>query len=299
MKKRLIDYQIAFAAILLCLVHVSVNAQKAPIKYGKVSKEDLEMKAYPSDTSAAAAILCDYGYFNSNSFQFSRTLRIKIFKKEGLQWADKTFPGDSKGDVRGITYNLENGEIVETKLKSESIFKERVTDDIFRLRIAMPNVKEGSVFDIEFNYPFLPSEWRFQEEIPVRWSELIIESSPYIEFRKNFTGFERLSENSEMRWVAKDMPAFKKEPYMNAVSNYITKYEIEILRISLPGSEHSTGYYKEYSTDWSTVIGRLMGNKYFGGTLHGCSFLNSIVEDIESKYTSPFDKLKAAQEAKK
>ena len=41
------------------------------------------MKVYPSDSTAVAAILCDYGYFNSTRFEFERTLRIKIFKKEG------------------------------------------------------------------------------------------------------------------------------------------------------------------------------------------------------------------------
>jgi len=127
--------------LIFCFFSISVLAQKEPIKYGKVNKADLEMKVYPLDTSAAAVILCDYGYFDSRQFRFYRTLRIKIFKKEGLDWANKTFPGDSKGDIRGITFNLDGDKIVETKLKNESIFRERVTDDYYRTRVAMPNVK--------------------------------------------------------------------------------------------------------------------------------------------------------------
>lgn len=292
-----INQQTIILVFSLLVIHIPVFSQKAPLKYGKVNKEDLEMKVYPADTSAAAAILCDYGFFDSNRFEFYRTLRIKIFKKEGLEWANKTFPGDSKANIRGITYNLENGQIVESKLKSESIFKERVTDDLYRLRIAMPNVKEGSVFDIEFVYPTLPSEWRFQDEIPVRWSELVIEPSSYVDFRKNFTGYELLSESSDMRWVAKNMPAFKKEPYMNDVSNYITKYEIELLRVSIPGNENSSGIYREYSTDWNHVVGRIMANRYFGETLRGCGFLNDTVKAIEAKCKTSLDKVKAAQEA--
>lgn len=294
---KLSNQHVFLLLFVLFLTSFAVHAQKAPIKYGKINKADLEMKVYPLDTTAAAAILCDYGYFNSTQFQFVRTLRIKIFKKEGLDWANKTFPGDSKGDVRGIVFNLENGQVVETKLKSESIFKERVTDDLYRLRVAMPNVKEGSIFDLEFVYPMLPSEWRFQDEIPVRWSELVIEPSTYIDFRKNFTGYETLSESSDMRWVAKDMPAFRKEPYMNSVTNYITKFEIEVRSISIPPSNYSTGYYKEYSTDWNHVVGRLMNSNYFGETLKGCGFLNKIADTIEAKYTLPLEKLKAAQSA--
>jgi hypothetical protein len=114
-----------FVVLLLCLVQFSVFAQKAPIKYGKISKADLEMKSYPSDSSATAAILCDYGYFSSDQFKFVRLLRLKIFKKEGTSWGNQVFPGSSKADIKGITYNLENGEIVESKLKSESNFAER------------------------------------------------------------------------------------------------------------------------------------------------------------------------------
>jgi len=285
--------KITFAILLLSLIQISVFAQKAPIKYGKINKADLEMKVYPSDTSAAAAILCDYGYFSANQFQFVRTLRIKIFKKEGTSWGNQVFPVYSKANIRGTTYNLENGEIVESKLKPESIFRERVTDDYFRTRVAMPNVKEGSVIDMEFNYNGLPNEWRFQEEVPVRWSELVIEPSPYVTFSKIFFGFVPLSEGTNMRWVAKDMPAFKKEPFMNSTKNYITKIEIEILNISFPG------FYQEFSTTWDAVNTRLRESKNFGQAMQGCTFLNSIAKDIEKNYTTPFERLKAAHEAVK
>lgn len=85
MENQITNQKIFSTILLLYVLQFSVFARKAPIKYGKVSKADLEMKIYPADTSAAAAILCDYGYFSSNQFQFVRTLRIKILKKEGRQ----------------------------------------------------------------------------------------------------------------------------------------------------------------------------------------------------------------------
>ena len=280
-----------FTILFFVILSISVSGQKAPMKYGKIDKADLEMKIYPSDTSAVAAILCDYGYFNSTQIQFTRMLRIKILKKEGTHWGDKVFPTSSKSDIKGITFNLENGEIVESKLKSESIFRERVTEDYQRMRVAMPNVKEGSVIDMMFTFPGLPHEWRFQEEIPVRWSELIIEPSPYIDFRKSFFGYEPLAEKSDMRWVAKDVPAFKEEPYMNSIANYITKFEIDILNII---------GYKEFTTTWDAVNSRLCQSPYFGMTLTGMTiYLNSTVKEIESKYSVPLDKLQAAFEAVK
>ncbi len=282
---------------LFSLISFALVAQKSPIKYGKVVRSELEMKVYPADTSASAAILCDYGYFNSSRFEFVRTLRIKIFKKEGTSWGNQVFPVDAKTDIRGITYNLENGEIVESKLKSESIFMERVTEHIYRTRVAMPNVREGSIIDMEFSYTGLPSEWLFQQEVPVRWSELIIESSSSINFRKIFFGFEPLSESSDTRWVAKEMPAFKKEPFMSSAKNYISKYEIEILNINIsPGTNFPTGLYREFSTTWEAVNTRLGDDNFFGKAMQGCYFLNAIAKDIKKKYASPYDRMIAAHE---
>jgi hypothetical protein len=282
----------AFAAIL----SFPSYSQKAPIKYGTVNRADLEMTAYPLDTSADAAILCNYGYFNSTTYDFVRILRIKIFKKEGTEWGDKVFSTTDKTQIRGITYNLENGEVVETKLKSESIFHERVTDDYTRTRVAMPNVREGSIIDLEFRFPWLPDEWRFQDVIPVRWSELNIEYSKYIDFRKNYFGFVPLSESSSDRWVAKDVPAFKVEPYMTNTDNYLTRFEIEVLSISIPPGSNSSGFYREYSTTWEAVNSRLLQSGHFGLAMQGCMFLNNKVKEIEQANSTPMDKLIAAHE---
>ena len=290
MNAKLLNRKSALALAVLVFFSVNVFSQKAPMKFGKVDPADLAMTVYPSDTSAVAAVLCNYGYFSSNTFNFTRMLRIKIFKKEGTSYGDQVFPLDSKTDIRGVTTNLENGQVVQSKLKSESIFKERVTDDFYNIRVAMPNVKEGSVIDLMFTYEGLPDEWDFQEEIPVRWSELVLEPSQYIDYRKNFTGFVSLSESGDMRWVAKDVPAFKREGYMNSIQNYIAKFDIDLLNISIPG------YYREYTTSWEAVNRRLSQNSYFGGTLQGALFLNPIAKEIEAQYSDPMDKIRAAYE---
>ena len=275
-----------YLVILLIIIscHLGI-AQKAPIKFGKVDISDLEIKVYEYDTSAPAVILCDYGYFNSNKFQFTRILRIKILKKEGYNWANRGFPTSSKTDIRGKTYNLENGKIIIDKLKSESIYKERVTEDYYIIRIAMPNVKVGSIIDIEFTYLGLPLEWRFQEEIPVKWSELSIEPSSYVKFRKNVFGYEPLNINTDGRWVAKDMPAIKPEPYMNSINNYMTKFEFDILEIKVPW------FYKAFTTSWDAVNDYLLDSKSFGCVLKSSAYLNTVKNEINNQYTDNKDKL--------
>jgi hypothetical protein len=282
--------------VLFVLFTFPAFAQKAPIKFGTIDKADLEMKVYDLDTGAVAVVLCDYGYFNATTYNFTRTLRIKILKTEGTGLGNFGFASSENTSVKGITYNLVNGEITETKLKSESVYEERITEDIYRTRVAMPNVSVGSIIDIQYIRPWLPREWRFQETIPVKWSELIIEESPKIHWRKNYFGFVPLTENSSTRWVAKDMPAFKEEPYIANVTNYLTRFTIEILSISIPPTERYSGYYKEFSTTWNAVNDQLLEDNHFGMVLQGCPFLNDKVKEIQQTITSPMEQVIAAHE---
>jgi hypothetical protein len=262
-----------------------------PIKFGKVSEEELLMTVYEHDSSAPAVVLCDYGFFNLRDYMFTRIVRIKILNKEGLYLANDIYPGIEKTEIRGKTYNLENGEIIKTKLKNESIFRERVHEDYYNLRIAMPNVKVGSVFEIELRQFFPPATWAFQREIPIIWSELIMPQSQYFDMQRRYTGYESLYINSSNRWVAKDMPAFKTEPFTNSSANYITKFDIDLERIAIPGV-----FYKDYATDWNAVAKRLEESDWFGGNMRSTFYLNSIAKEIKENYSDDQDKLKAAYE---
>jgi hypothetical protein len=85
--------------LLICLLVLPVLcfSQKDPIKFGKISLDELEMKAYEPDTSASAVVLCDYGYFQAIDLKFTRVIRVKILKKEGYNWANWVFPSLVKG----------------------------------------------------------------------------------------------------------------------------------------------------------------------------------------------------------
>jgi hypothetical protein len=262
------NFYILFLAIPLLVFDVS--AQKAPIRFGDVSMEDLEMKSYPADTSAPAVVLCDYGYFDAQNVQFIRTIRIKILKKEGYNWANYVFPASYKSQVRGITFNLENGKIVQEKLKNESIFSERITNDRYRIRVAMPAIRVGCVFDIQLVMKGIPNVWKFQDIIPVKYSELLMEWTQYVDFTKNFYGFERLSYTSPTRWVANNMPAFKVEPYINSEENYITKLEF--------GIQKFMGY--DYASTWEAVSKTLIEGSDFQMAQMGSAFLNTLSRNI-------------------
>lgn len=100
--------------------------------------EDLKMTRYEKDSSAAAVVLADYGEStieydqNEDRFvlRFERLQRIKILTKDGLRYANFSIPlyhdgsSDEKiGSLKAYTYNLENGKIVETKMKNDGVLE--------------------------------------------------------------------------------------------------------------------------------------------------------------------------------
>lgn len=284
--------------ILLCLLFAilliqSGNCQKAPVVFGKINPEEINMKTYDPDTSAVAVVLTDYGWFDPVNFIFTKTIRMKILKKAGSGYADFRYHSMSKPSVRGITYNLNGGDIVKEKLPASSIFSKRISDDTYETSIAMPNIKEGSVFDLEYKFFGLPYEWKFQESIPVKYSELNIQESPDITLSKNFFGYIPLTVSTKNRWVAVNVPAIKSEPYINSINNYLTKIEIDIRSISLPD------YSRAYTTSWESVNDVLEANVNFPSENQAFLCLSSIVNEIKSSDKKGEDLIKAAFDAAK
>ena len=275
--------------IIIVFLFTFAYSQKSPIKFGKIDKDLLEMTACEYDSTAPAVVLCDYGYFNGNTFTFTRLLRIKILSKDGYNWANRTFSTRTKSSIKGVTYNIEDGKIIKDKLKNSSIYSEHVYKYYYRMRVAMPNVKVGSVIDIEYSFIGLPQDWYFQREIPVLRSELVIERSTYVTFRKNFFGFIPLSISTPNRWVAVNVPAFNEEPFINSKENYISKFEIEIKKISFPG------YYANYASDWNGVYHSLNESYGFGTPLNaGNSFIKGMAKHIKKNNFTDEEKIVAA-----
>lgn len=122
----------------LLVTGFAAHAQKNEL--GEVTKEELEQKSHPTDPSAYAAILFAKGttymdYSTSNGFMIVTEVdtKIKIYNKDGYDWANKIISyyssdnGDETVDVnKAVTYNLIDGKVVKTKLKKEGEFTEQV-----------------------------------------------------------------------------------------------------------------------------------------------------------------------------
>jgi hypothetical protein len=194
---------ILFFLILFCS---NVNAQE--FKLGKVSIAELEQKAHPKDSSATAAILFKKGqtrfmYSQNEGFvvETEVTMRVKIYKKDGYDWANESVRFASGSNnikekvtfTDAVTYNLVAGKIEKTKLKSEGEFIEKVNKYSSRKKITLPNIKEGSV--IEFKYTIrtdnvvMLRDFDFQMEIPVDYAEYITYIPEYFVYNTKTKGF--------------------------------------------------------------------------------------------------------------
>ncbi len=283
-------FKLAFnATLLVFLMQSETLFAQEKIKFGKIGMEDVKMKQYEKDTAASAVILYDQGILNGTNLNFTRHYRVKILKKTGYDWANLIVEVPNRSSVKGYTYNLENGEIVKTKLSKESIYQEELVEDLFVLRIFMPNVKEGSVIEIEYSHLGPPFVWRFQEEIPVMYSELELQPNTYIDFSKNMFGYEPLSEVSSDRWVARNMPAIMSEPFTNSINNYITKMEIEVRSINIPGT-----LYRDYASTWENVYKTLMRSGAFGEELSRPYYMKKEAEGIMANYSTTEERIVAA-----
>jgi len=325
---------------MLLLIVFSSKAQG--FRLGKVSIEELKEKMHPKDSSAVAAVLFEkaenrlvYSQERGFEIEFVVKTRIKIYKKEGYNWANKAFRYYLVNNLRekvsfseATTYNLINGKIEKTKLKSDGEFDEVINKYWGQKKIAMPNVKEGSVIEYEYTLhsPNIgnPRDWYFQSDIPVNYSEYINCVPEYFVFNTNVKGFirpkitvekankiitidskERVvgkmgatttnfnSDNisyteTKTTYLAENMPAIKEEAFVNNVRNYTTSLEQELSMTKFPNS-----MMKMYSTDWESVVRTIYEYEDFGPELNKTGYFEDDLKTVLAGLNTQDEKIDA------
>jgi len=307
--------RLLFVSILLVLGTSKVSAQKYEL--GKVTIAELQEKVHAKDSSAPAAIIFKKGktfftYNNTNGFSANHVyeFKIKIYKKEGLKWADQKvrfYIGYEKLNEdrlefsNAVTYNLENGAIVKTKLDNQGTFKKKVNKYWNEKTITLPNVKVGSIIEYKYvlkseNIVKLP-DFDFQYEIPVDYFEYHTEIPEMYIYKPILVGkipitseskFTHGSQNFENEhnqtrtlsykqinslYTAKDIPALTFEPYVNNIDNYRGSLQYELERVRFPEQP-----VKDYTMTWEGVASTIFKDESFGKELSKKDFL---LEDVK------------------
>ncbi|QYA24194.1 DUF3857 domain-containing protein [Gramella sp. MT6] len=194
--------QITLILSALFLCGFQIHSQN--YKFGKVSKEEVLQKEHPIHKDANAAVLYrkQKVYYDLNQHEGLNLIteiheRIKIYNKEGFDWATKEirrYTGVSDEEdlvqLKGYTYNIIDGELEEEKLRNDEIFEEVTSRYNENTKFTMPAVTEGSVIEITYKIksPFLGSIGRtpLQYLIPMDNLELEVMIPEFFTFRRYF-----------------------------------------------------------------------------------------------------------------
>lgn len=294
-------------ALLLVTLTLSffLSAQETPFtpnsKFGKPTQEELTMTTYVPDSSATAVIL--YKQTSANyiwgiedfRLVYRYKVRIKILKPEGTSYANITIPyyepknnsqrKESILQLDADAYNLENGKVVRTKMKKDLVFKERISDNYMQLKFSVPQVKEGTVIEYEYQRQsdlyYIIDDWKAQDEIPTLYTEYDITIPEYFKFSVDMHGFEPLSNKetpcntdfsikgqilkcsaSNILFKGYKLPALKDDSYVWCLDDYCTQVGFELKGFEFPGA-----LYQSFTKTWENIDEMLRSDSDFGSRL--------------------------------
>ena len=303
----------------------TVTAQN--LKFGKPTDEEMKMTVYEQDKEAAAVVLCQLtsvSYtmdFYNFLVDYDVKVRIKVLKDEGKEYADlsiqyinnenEEYAQEYIEDFKATAYNLENGKVVKTKIGKEQLFTERIDKDYMVAKVAIPQVKAGTVIEYEYrlhsNVFYHIYDWDAQAEIPVAYANYRLEIPAIFIYNVEHTGLEPLQTSvtagtlmfkdtsndlsnpnkcSTNIYVCtgRHLHALKKDKFVWNVRDYFTKVTAELQRINRAG-----GGYREVRKKWEQIDATLLDHPDFGARLYKHS---KYQEELEASGISQMADLK-------
>ena len=267
---------------------LELSAQKQQfLKMPKFDKADLKKEKSEIDSKAPAELLyraIHYRIDNRTGHLIKEfTYRIKIYDKDkSEEWhnLEISLYDNNSGDrevlvnMKALVYNLEDENVVETKVDKSSKFKSKENKYITISKYAFPNIKNGSV--IEYHYevssPFayeIPLIY-IELDTPSVYTEYVFDTPLQMSYSVDFTGSlapkynivkEDIiygSQHKTYRFGYENLKGFKSEKYVKNNDNYRTKIRAEL---------HSTYFgdnLKMYTSTWEDIRKKLWDHDDFG-----------------------------------
>ena len=266
--------------------------QPSDFPFGQISYAELSKEVFPLDTNANAIVLNEFGeaYINPRDFKlnFKYHVKIKILKKAGLEKGNFEIALRKNGsseelllDIKAATFNLENNTIIDSRFERKDLFTETRNEYLKVKKLALPNVKTGSIVEVEYTMesPFVMNfrEWEFQSDIPKLKSEYWANIPGNYLYNISLKGFLKLSKNESTlvkeclivgsgkadcalyKYAMVNIPAFIEEEFATASSNFIAAINIELTEI-----RHFDGRIDKVTKEWSDVDDELRRDQSFG-----------------------------------
>jgi hypothetical protein len=329
--------KLSFLALIFSILGYSQG-----MKFGEISSTDFELNAIDSLEHDAILIYrnvhINFDYVQGKGFIQKREVheRIKINNEKGIDFATKKIRlwnrnGKTREKLKGLkgaTFNLVNGEILRTKLKSSGVFDNELDDRWKTETFTMPNVRSGSV--IEYTYvissPFPQiDDINLQYEIPILNLNVKVEMVEYYLYnvlfnprasftpkyettavnrtinlnsktrtynsnvaKTNFSNEKVTMVNQVYTLSEKNVPAIEAEPMSGNLDNYRSKMIVELSGTRFPNSP-----IENYSTTWEAVSKSISDNVNFGGQLKQTGFYKNDLKEALNGLQSDFEKTSA------
>ena len=305
--------------IFLVTIILALSAQD--FSFGKITTSDFDKKSYAPD--ANAIVLQEYGSAQIEFNEIKNDLvlvyyyhtKILINTKDGLEYANFSIPlyknnkdREQLMNYKGITYSLDaDGKILKSELEKANVLTEKTSNDIEVTKIALPNVKEGSIIELRYStespYLFNLESWKFQSYIPKIHSEFVTRIPDICRYNVNVKGNLSLSTRTELpyntkiqistgevrgtetTYIAKDIAAFVKEDYMTSPKNFMSRLTFELASFSIP-----FGPNYNFSRNWSDVRKQLYDSESFGKELNRTSQFKNIIPTIVNEGMTQYEK---------
>ena len=282
-----------------CFSPGQIKAQTIPFVVDPVKKADFSPVSPILNSETAAVILQEsgetildanpkWGFFT----EYHYFKRLLVLNKNGLNLAKDSVYYNTENEGRKLkslhvsTYNLEKDIIVKTELPEKEMFTEELKNKVRKLKFAYPNVKAGTILEIEYTVNSGPEnlrDWYFQGSIPVlrssyavlipsNWNFIIsLQNNKYLTLKtrdslaKDIYSWSYQYLNTKVYtffWVFENVPAMIEEPYTSTIDNYIGCVKFQLaLRPTKPGQS------ERMINDWQWVSNRLLTASDFGMTV--------------------------------
>lgn len=201
-------------------------------------------------------------------------------------------------DLEASTFFMEDGKMVERKLPKGDVLTEKINNEWSVKKFTFPDIKEGCIIDYVYviKSPFYSrlKSWTFQSEYPTLWSEYTVSIPFMFDYLTSSYGYLPYTINEGTKkfktyairipsshagmasdvltlsgdattntWAIKDVPAFKREPYISTASNHISRIHFQLKAI-----RYSETNITQVVKDWYSTADALMKDADFSKEIY-------------------------------
>ncbi len=284
--------KILLASAALCFLATAIFSQQIYKieKWGKIPEADLKTTHCSFDSSATSMVLQEVGSYDLTytkdgwRVRVNCRKRIKIFDESALEQGNLCIFYRSDREVENfkdldVQLILPSGEV--QKVKSDNVFTEQLNKRVAAKKVFIPNLQKGCI--IEYRYELesayihsLYETWYFQQETPVRWSQVTVTIPQYFNYvylmqsPRKFDLNEQHEESvsppygasysaSVIIYGLSNLLAIKDEPYITTLNDYRAQIGFQLSEIYYPGSP-----VEKVMTTWTNLAEIMIKNEDFG-----------------------------------